>query len=258
MRDCSDWRLDPQTFAKINRHYGPLEVDLFASRLTNQCQRYYSWRPDPFADAFMQDWSAVKGFANPPWNLVPRVLNQVQTQEADIVLVTPLWKAQPWYALLLSMLVDWPCPLPQQELLTPMGEVSLSPPRLVAWSISGNPSKVKAFLSRLQTSLPRLRQTTHSLSDGIAGVGSHPFSGPVSEVANFVFLLAITRPSRSADLSQLSINRMKSLSNGVAFTPAVLAKQSRQGKPIEEFFFPSFPDNSSLCPVGTISITRDR
>ena len=125
---------------------------------------------------FMQDWSAVKGFANPPWNLVPRVLNQVQTQETDIVLVTPLWKAQPWYALLLSMLVDWPCPLPQQELLTSMGEVSLSPPRLVAWSISGNPSKAKAFLSRLQTSLPSpggLRQTsltTHSLSDGIAGV----------------------------------------------------------------------------------------
>ena len=59
----------------------------------------------------------VKGFANPPWNLIPRVLNQVQYQEADIVLVTgSLWKAQPWYALLLSMLqVDWPRPLPYQR-----------------------------------------------------------------------------------------------------------------------------------------------
>ena len=40
-----------------------------------------------------------------------------------------------------------------------------------------------------------------------------------------VFLMAITRPSRSADLSQLCINRMKTHSNGVAFVPAVLAKQ---------------------------------
>lgn len=49
----------------------------------NQCQRYYSWQPDPIAeavDAFLQDWSVEKGFANPPWNLIPQVLNQAQTQ----------------------------------------------------------------------------------------------------------------------------------------------------------------------------------
>ena len=99
MRDRSDWKLNPQIFRQINRRHGPLKVDLFASLLTNQCQRYYSWRPDPFAeavDAFLQDWSTVKGFANLPWSLIPRVLNQAQTQEADLVLVTPLWKAQPW------------------------------------------------------------------------------------------------------------------------------------------------------------------
>ena len=51
---------------------GPLEVDLFASRLTHQCRCYFSWRLDPFAeatDAFTQDWSRMKGLANPPWNL---------------------------------------------------------------------------------------------------------------------------------------------------------------------------------------------
>lgn len=42
---------------------------------------------------------------------------------------------------------------------------------------------------------------------------------------------------------------MKSYPTGVAFVPTVLAKQSRQGKPIEEFFFPSLPGNSNLCPV---------
>ena len=73
-----------------------------------------------------------------------------------------------------------------------------------------------------------------------------------------VFLMAITRPSRSADLSQLNIDRMKIQSNGVAFIPTVLAKQSRQGKPIEEFFFPSLPGNSNLCPVETLKVYLEK
>ena len=44
-----------------------------------------------------------------------------------------------------------------------------------------------------------------------------------------VFLLAITRPSRSADLSQLDISRMRSGRNGITFLPVGLSKQSRQG-----------------------------
>ena len=55
------------------------------------------------------------------------------------------------------------------------------------------------------------------------------------------FLLAITWPSRSADLSQLDSTRKQCRWKGVAFLPGNLAKQSRQGKPIAEFFFLSFP-----------------
>ena len=51
MKDQSDWKLDQETFMKINQRFGPLEVDMFASRLTNQCPHYFSWRPDPFAEA---------------------------------------------------------------------------------------------------------------------------------------------------------------------------------------------------------------
>ena len=112
MKDRSDWKLDRSVFLKINKRYGPVEVDLFATRLTNQCRRYFSWRPDPFADAFLQDWTTVKDFANPPWNLVQRVLAKTQNQGAEVILVAPLWKSQPWYPLLLSLLVDWPRLLP--------------------------------------------------------------------------------------------------------------------------------------------------
>ena len=58
MKDRSDRRLDTAIFRRINHPWGPIEVDFFASRLTPQCQAYYSWRPDPYAlatDAFKQD-----------------------------------------------------------------------------------------------------------------------------------------------------------------------------------------------------------
>ena len=73
-----------------------------------------------------------------------------------------------------------------------------------------------------------------------------------------VFLLAITRPSRSVDLSTLNLSRMQSRSNGVSFLPSSLAKQSRQGKSIEAFFFPSFPTNKTLCPVNTLQVYLGR
>ena len=65
-------------------------------------------------------------------------------------------------------------------------------------------------------------------------------------------LPALTRPSRSADLSQLNLSAKQYKPEGVAFKPSSLAKQSRQGKPITEFFFPSFPHDPGLCPVETL------
>ena len=67
-----------------------------------------------------------------------------------------------------------------------------------------------------------------------------------------VMLLALTRPSRSADLSMLDLRKRSFKADGVEFFPTGLAKQSRQGKPIQSFFFPSCPDILELCPVRTL------
>ena len=61
-----------------------------------------------------------------------------------------------------------------------------------------------------------------------------------------VMLLALTRPSRSADLSGLNLRFRKFLPEGVVFAAAELAKQSRQS------FFPAFPGNGRLCPVKAL------
>jgi len=62
-------------------------------------------------------------------------------------------------------------------------------------------------------------------------------------------LMALTRPSRSADLSKLNIRLRTYTSKGVRFQPSHLSKQSRSTIPVKEFFFPYYATDKSLCPV---------
>ena len=74
-----EWRL--LVFQQIQQSLGSLQIDLFASCLTKQLPRYYSWRPDSeveATDAFTQNWAQAKGFANPLWCLIPWCLSQIR------------------------------------------------------------------------------------------------------------------------------------------------------------------------------------
>ncbi len=154
-----------------------MEVDLFASRLTTQCPVFFSWRPDPYAaatDAFLQVWTGLKAYANPPWNLVGRVAAQAQAQQASLVLVAPVWRTQPWYPILLEMLVDAPHLIPPQRQATSRSQMRT--PQLAAWPISGKNAEITSFRRKLARSSlahggkKQINPTTPSLGDGIAGV----------------------------------------------------------------------------------------
>ena len=41
-----DWKLNPRLFSLIHQKFGPLEIDLFASRVSTQPPRFFSWRLD--------------------------------------------------------------------------------------------------------------------------------------------------------------------------------------------------------------------
>ena len=71
-------------------------------------------------------------------------------------------------------------------------------------------------------------------------------------------LLALTRPSRSTDLSNLNIQWRSYRSDGVTFRPTHLAKQNRSSKHIPDFFFPCFKDDPILCPVVTLKAYEER
>ena len=69
MTDPSDWKLNPAFLKILFQKWGPLEVDLFASRVTFQLPHFVSWKPDPQAiatDAFLMNWRDFRGYAFPP------------------------------------------------------------------------------------------------------------------------------------------------------------------------------------------------
>ena len=97
----------------------------------------------------------VKGFANPPWCLIGHVLNKIRSQEAQVVLVAPVWKSQAWCPVVLKMLVDYPRLIPPQEGLLQRGEeqrVTEIIPQLAIWPVSGKDIETIAFLQKLQSS----------------------------------------------------------------------------------------------------------
>ena len=67
-----------------------------------------------------------------------------------------------------------------------------------------------------------------------------------------VMLLALTRPSRLVYLSKLDIKTHTFIASGMIFEPTHLSKQSQAFNPIADFFFPSFNQDTCLCPVETL------
>lgn len=141
-----EWKLNPEVFHQIQTVLGVTDdVDLFASRVNHQLDRYVSWQPDPGAwqiDAFSLDWSCFSAYIFPPFSLVPRVLQRLGQTGGECTLVAPLWPTQSWFPKLLNLLVDFPVILPQRRdlLIHPLTGLShplLKKSPLIACRLSG-------------------------------------------------------------------------------------------------------------------------
>jgi hypothetical protein len=180
--DSSSWMLNPHIFQILMNKTQMCTVDLFADRTNAQLTNYMSWFPDPEAiavNALIQPWDQIKGYAFPPFSLIGRCLQKIRTERATVVLVTPAWSAQPWYATLLEMSIQDPILLPiaPQTLQCPTGEIhpllinkSL---QLVGWVISGNPSAQWNYQSKLKNCYSNhgaREQTLLTTQPGISGL----------------------------------------------------------------------------------------
>ena len=103
----TEWTLPATVFTQITQKLFVPSIDLFASRLNAQLERYVSWNPDPYAtdvDAFVISWTDEIPFIFPPFCLLFRCLQKlIKDRVKKAILVFPLWPSQHWFPRLLQM-----------------------------------------------------------------------------------------------------------------------------------------------------------
>ncbi|XP_043217501.1 uncharacterized protein LOC122379391 [Amphibalanus amphitrite] len=143
-----EWVLHPSIFRQLDRMFGPHTVDRFAAVGTALLPTYNSRFADPCSsgvDALGQtDWGAENNWVNPPFRLIPRVLDVIEAQRADATLIAPMWPGQPWMARLRRLCTAPPIRLPPvTRSCLPLSEQQRIEPHqnrrwtLCAWRISG-------------------------------------------------------------------------------------------------------------------------
>jgi hypothetical protein len=198
--DRSDWRLDPEVFARLESIWAAphgFSVDLFATRVNKLKSRFASWFYDPEAtwvDAFAHDWSNETAYANPPHACILKVLQKARNEAVRLVLIAPCWQAQPWWPVLLDSLIAPPMLLPPQSMqYTPVnssvtGRQSRASSQnwpVCAWLISGNSQQSVAFrraLSRELFARGPIRQLDDTMRLGNAGSLSAHVSGLMHDI----------------------------------------------------------------------------
>lgn len=97
-----EWELTDRVFQRIERKWGPISVDLFASTRNKKLARFYSLFPSREAlgrDAFKAERWPDNAYANPPPILINRILQRITGERiGSLILVTPFWPSQTWWA----------------------------------------------------------------------------------------------------------------------------------------------------------------
>ena len=179
--DETEWKLDEEVFNSIVDLWGMPEIDMFASRLNYQIQKYVSWGPDPNAfsiDAFAMSWSNLFMYLNPPFSLLTRTMQKLERDKGTAILIAPEWRTQPWFTMAMGLLVEQPLLLPGKQKLfyLPYAPQRTHPlkPRMMACLVSGDRCRHKAFLRKQPLLSLNGGETVHRDSTGrILNAGKH-------------------------------------------------------------------------------------
>ncbi len=134
-----EWTLHPLAVQKIWEIFGRARVDLFASEDNSHCPIYFTRS----MDALAHEWPSLLLYAFPPITLLPQVLRRVREQRHRLLLITPLWRNQPWVSELFQLLEAAPWPIPmRRDLLSQVNGTLWNPwPELWAlhvWPLNGS------------------------------------------------------------------------------------------------------------------------
>jgi len=59
-------------------------------------------------DAFTKNWKNEFLYAFPPFCIITKVIHKIIQDKAEGILIVPLWKSQPWFSILLQILIKPP------------------------------------------------------------------------------------------------------------------------------------------------------
>lgn len=155
-----EWMLRQDIFQTIMALYGPCDIDMFASSVNHQLPKYVSYLPDPNAvavNAFSLTWTNLFSYIFCPFSVIGNVVQKLDQDQAEAVLIAPLFSTQPWFPRLLQLVSSPPFLLPKVEkILIQPGNQEAHPLQnmtLGVFRVSGKNSAVAAFQKTLPTSL---------------------------------------------------------------------------------------------------------
>ena len=147
LKDRFNWMLHPNMFKLLDLRWGPHTVDRFADYQNTQLPRYNSRYMDPYSegiDALAQiNWHTENNYVNPPFCLLPRVIDKIVHERAKATLIAPLWIGQPWFHKMKRLLVAPPIKIPRKTnamvFMGPEPEVRHNKGwKIFAWRLCGN------------------------------------------------------------------------------------------------------------------------
>ena len=106
-------------------------------------------------DAFSFSWQCEFFYAFPPFSITHTVLRKIENEQAEGIIIVPLFTTQPWFTRILRILVSDPLTLPtsKKALYFPYRKKTIPEMpdmKLLACHVSGNHSKIKAYQKSLQ------------------------------------------------------------------------------------------------------------
>ncbi|KAL0860714.1 hypothetical protein ABMA27_010051 [Loxostege sticticalis] len=245
----TEWELSDNVFSEIIRRYGQPDIDLFATRINAKCEKYISWRRDPYAfniDAFTVDWHPFFFYAFPPFSLILKILNKLINDGAT-----------DFFDISITALLDFlsRCLKSGDSYGTLNNHRSAI--SLISSNCIGQDLRVKRFFKgafRLKPSFPRYSVTWNPniVLEHLSKLYPNDSLSLENITKKCTVLLALATGQRTQTLSLVKLPNITTYNERIVITITDLIKTSGAGRKQPILDLPFFRSNPSICPAATL------
>ncbi|KAL0821366.1 hypothetical protein ABMA28_005954 [Loxostege sticticalis] len=239
----TEWELSSDAFREIVSKFGNPEIDLFASRINTKCEKYISWKRDPYAlniDAFTINWHDFFFYAFPPFSLVLKVLQKIKADKATDFLSNCFQNGSSYGTL----------------------NNHRSAISLISLNSIGSDDRIKRFFKgvfKLRPSYPRYTVTWDPIIvlDFLANFYPNDTLSLEVLTKKLVVPLALATGHRTQTLSLIRIKNIQRFNDRIIINITDLIKTSSVGRSQPILDLPFFTERPSICPAKTLTTYMD-